>query len=259
MSVSRYFGLPGCGKTTTLTRIAYKALRSRKYKNVYTNVHLEMPGVTYVPFDVLGQFELRECIVLIDEATVFIGDRDYKTLARERLQYFLEHRHHYCDIVLFSQDADGVDKKVRSITDRMYWVRKGIFLGHWVTTIYRIPYKVIFPKEDSGGEAVGQILMGYVKPGLLARLFADRYFRKPYYKYFDSWEVEQLKPLPKEFKAIPGSINDDLWFFSWFFKTSILLCWSKKYQKQLRKAQRLSDHRSGAASSLRPVSSMTIL
>ena len=54
MAVSRYFGLPGCGKTTTLAMLAYKARCSCRYKHIYCNVDLALDGVTYVPFDVLG-------------------------------------------------------------------------------------------------------------------------------------------------------------------------------------------------------------
>ncbi len=137
MSVSRYFGLPGCGKTTTLAMLAYKAARSGKYEHIYSNVHLEMPGVTYIPFSALGQWELRDCLILIDEAMVYCGDRDYKSFDKSRLEFFVMHRHHYCDIVLFSQEADGVDKKIRSISADMYYVKKGLLLGNWITTIYK--------------------------------------------------------------------------------------------------------------------------
>ena len=40
--LSLYFGLPGCGKTTMLTSLAYKASFSKKspYKHIYGNISL---------------------------------------------------------------------------------------------------------------------------------------------------------------------------------------------------------------------------
>ena len=48
MAVYLYFGLPGCGKTTMLTKIALQYSDLKKYENIYTNVRLSVPNVTYV-------------------------------------------------------------------------------------------------------------------------------------------------------------------------------------------------------------------
>lgn len=223
MAVSRYFGLPGCGKTTTLAMLALNAIKSGKYKNVYCNVYLNIPGVTYIDFDCYGRYELRDCLILLDEAMVYMGDRDYKNFTKERLEYSVMHRHHFADVVLFSQEADGIDKKMRSITADMFYVKKGLFLGKWVSTIYKIPYGIVWPDSNSNGENLGKIIMGYMKPSLLAKLFARRIWRPKYYKYFDSWEVDQLPALPSKYKAIPGRIENERWFSAWCIKSFILL------------------------------------
>lgn len=224
MAVSRYFGLPGCGKTTTLTMLALNAVRSGKYKFVFCNVHLNIPGVTFIEFDVLGKYMLRDCLILIDEAMVNCGDRDYKNFGKEKLKTFVEHRHAHMDIVLFSQEPDGIDKKIRSITDRMYYVKKGLILGKWISTIYKIPYKLIWPSEKSGGENVGKILMGYVKPPLISVLFAQRVYRPKYYKYFDSWELDwDLPDLPSSYRPYQIPPQERKIMKPWFSKTFILL------------------------------------
>lgn len=206
MAVSRYFGLPGCGKTTTFTWLALDGVSSMNYDHVYGNVHLTVPGYTYIPFDVLGTYRLDHCLILIDEAMVECGDRDHQNFSKEKLQYFVMHRHYHCDIVLFSQEPDGVDKKIRSITDNMFYVRKGIFTGYWFSTIIKIPYGIVWPTENSNGENLGKIVMGYKKPPLFASLFAKRLYRPKYYPYFNSWEVEDdLKPLPAKYK--PNSVD----------------------------------------------------
>lgn len=197
MAISRYFGLPGCGKTTVLTMLACRGVKDPRYQHVYGNVHLNIPGYTYVPFDCFGVYDMTDCLLLIDEATIECGDRDYKSFPKEKLARFMMHRHDNMDIALFSQSPDGTDKKIRDITDRMFYIKKGLILGKWISTIYRVPYKVIWPSaENNGGENVGRILMGYVKPGFLHVLLAYRMIRKPYYKYFDSWERTPLPQLP---------------------------------------------------------------
>lgn len=201
MAVIRYFGLPGCGKTTKVTDIALKAVRSNKYENVYCNVHLAVPGVTYLPFDILGVYDIKNACVIIDEAMVNCGDRDFKGFGKEKLWFFVEHRHMSCDVYLFSQEPDGIDKKIRSLTDRMYYIKKGLLLGNWISTIYWIPYGIVWPDENSNGENLGRIVMGYMKPPWILSLFAERLFRPALYKYFDSWEIDKiLPPLPALYK-----------------------------------------------------------
>ena len=195
--ISRVFGLPGSGKTTMLAMWALQAVKSGKYKHVYANVHLTIEGVAYVPFDMFGTYEMRDCIYFVDEATINCGDRDWKGFSKAKIKYMMEHRHHYCDVVFFSQEADGMDKKIRSITDRVYYVYKGFWMGHWVSKAVKVPYTICWPdgKNDSG-ENAGRILMGYVRPPLLNRIFAKWIYRKKYYPYFDSWECERLPDLP---------------------------------------------------------------
>ena len=226
MSVSRYFGLPGCGKTTTLTALALKACRSGKYKHIYSNVGIAVHGVTCVPFDVFGVYELRDCLFLVDEAMVVCGDRDHKNFGREKLKEFVMHRHKDCDIVLFS------------ITDRMYYVKKGLILGKWITTIYRIPYDVMFPGDKGGGDNIGAIIMGYKQPSILSRLFAKRMYRPQYYKYFDSWENDELPPLPEEYQPYVDPEHRNARIRPYLHKTTILLRSFRRYKRSLRKSNR---------------------
>lgn len=235
MAVSRYFGLPGCGKTTVLTMLALKAVRSGKYRNVYTNVmNLKVHGVTYVPFELFGEYEFRECLILVDEAMVECGDRDFKSFGKEKIQAFVMHRHKYSDIVLFSQEPDGIDKKIRSITDRMYYIKKGLLTGRWISAIYKIPYDIVWPSENSNGENLGKIVMGYKKPPLLATLFAKRIYRPKYYPYFDSWEDVPLKPIPTKYKPYSDPQHHPALILPYCTKTFILLRSVKRYRRKTK-------------------------
>lgn len=206
MAVSLYFGLPGAGKTTMMVYRAIKAKQSGRYQNIYCNVRIKVPGVTYIDNDCIGKYDLNNCLILIDEATLFADNRAYKSFDAGKLLYFLEHRHFKADIILFTQQWDGVDKKIRVITDRVYYVYKGIFLGRWFTRCYRIPYGIIIPSgKKSDGEKLGDIIQGYCKPHLIVRLLSPWLFRPAYYKYFDSWERPYLPPLPERYKPYQKS------------------------------------------------------
>lgn len=196
MSVSLYFGLPGAGKTTVMCKLMYKAIKGKRYKNVYCNVITTIPGVTYIDNDCIGKYDLSNCLLCIDEATLFADSRSYKSFSQDKISYFLYHRHYNADIVLFTQQWDGVDRKIRVITDRVYYIYKGAFLGRWFTRGYRVPYGIIIPDRKSETEKLGEIVQGYCKPGLLQRLFGLWVFRPRYYKYFDSWDRPPLPPLP---------------------------------------------------------------
>lgn len=210
MAVSLFFGLPGCGKTTILTMLAFQALKSKKYKHVYTNVELLIPGVTYIDNDAIGKYELEHALILIDEATLYADNRDYASFSKSKITYFLEHRHFNVDIYLFTQQWDGVDRKIRVITDRVYYVYKSVLFGWFLSEYYRIPYGVIIPDPKDGNQKLGEIIQGYCKPNLLIRLFSHKCFRPAYYKYFDSWtRPKGFSPLPSYYQPHGEFVDSD--------------------------------------------------
>lgn len=202
MSVSLYFGLPGAGKTTMLCYLADKALKEKKYQHIYCNIHLRMNGVTYIDNTCIGKYALRNCLILIDEGTLFADSRQHKTFDIGKMTYFLEHRHFKADVVLFTQQWDSLDRRIRVITDRVYYVYKDKLLGHWFTRCYQIPYGIIIPdpKKD-GTEKLGEIIQGYCKPSFIVRLFSPWLYRPKYYKYFDSWEEPYFPELPETYRV----------------------------------------------------------
>lgn len=194
--VSLFFGLPGCGKTTLLTKFALNAVKRNRYRHVYSNIDLNIDGVERIVNSDVGRYNLHHCLILIDEATLFAFSRNYKSIEFSLIQYMVEHRHFKADVFFFSQSWDSLDKVIRTITDRVFFVYKGFWFRNW-TYYYRIPYKIMFPDDKKGNSRVGEIVQGYVKPPFLVRLFKGRMRRPKYYKYFDSFCTYELPELPK--------------------------------------------------------------
>lgn len=201
--VSLYFGLPGCGKTTILTSIAYKyAKKCKPYKHIYSNIDILVPGVVCIDNECIGVYDLSDSLILIDEATLFADSRDFKNFDKDKLYFFNMHRHFNTDIVLFTQRWDAVDLKIRTITDRVYYCFKTPILGNLfhISQYYRIPYGIIIPDKKDNTQKLGEIIQGYCKPNFLVRLLSHKVYRPKYYPYFDSWEHKSMPELPLKYK-----------------------------------------------------------
>lgn len=205
--VCLFFGLPGAGKTTVLTSLALKHSQPYStYKHVYHNVKsLRVPGATYIDNECIGKYDLSYSLILIDEAQLFADNRDYKSFSSELKEFFFGHRHEHVDIYLFSQQWDSLDKKIRSITDRVYYVYKTKLTGFLFSNYYRIPYDIIIPDPKRNQQSLGEIIQGYCKPPVLVRIFGTkRLYRPKYYPYFDSFEVWTKRPvLPEAYTREP--------------------------------------------------------
>lgn len=205
--VCLYFGLPGAGKTTCLTFHALLYAKPfSKYKHVYHNVKsLKVPGSTYIDNSCIGKYDLSNSLILIDEAQLFADNRDYKSFPKELKEFFFMHRHLNCDIFLYSQQWDSLDRKIRSITDRVYYIYKSKVSGLVFSKYYRIPYGIIIPDPKKNQQSLGEIIQGYCKPSIMVRLFATKWlFRPKYYPYFDSFEKPTIyEPLPDTYKKTP--------------------------------------------------------
>lgn len=209
--ISLYFGLPGSGKTTVLTKLALDAARDphAKYKHIYHNVKsLKVPGTTYIDNECIGKYDLSDGLLLIDEAALFAGNRDYKNFGKKRLEFFVMHRHQFLDIAVFLQRWDGLDLQIRAITDRVFYVYKTVLSEMFgYSRYYKIPYGIIIPdpKKNTGSSKLGEIIQGYCKPSLLYRLFFTVHVkRKKYYKYFNSFEKLTIyEPLPAKYVTLP--------------------------------------------------------
>lgn len=204
MAIKLFFGLPGCGKTTTAAHLCYKFSRVTNprspYDHVYCNFEINCPGVTIIDNDVIGQYLICDAALLIDEALLFANSRDYKNFSKHLLKFMTQHRHFDCDVYFFSQRYNGLDLNIRALTDEVNYIKKPFLIGKWFSFIYRIPYKIIFP--DGKSSKFGEIIEGYSKPSLFENIFCRKLFRPTYYGCFDTKERYNLPPLPSTYQPL---------------------------------------------------------
>lgn len=200
MAISLYFGLPGCGKTSLATQLcvdeSYKIkMGQSRYSCVITNVPINCEGVYYCEdFSWFGQHYVQGALYVIDEATLLFDSRQYKVFATGLVKGFVLHRHTKNDIVVLVQIWNRIDKTIRDICDRVYFVHKGVLFKS-ISYINHIPYRILFP--DEGSNNCGDIIMGYQKCSFFQRLFSKRLYRPYYYGYYDTyWIPEDMTPLP---------------------------------------------------------------
>ena len=196
------FGKKGAGKTTYLTKLAYKY--NKKGIPVYCNT--EIPG-TFL-FDAakdVGFVKFPEgSVIMIDEVSLIWDNRNFKSFKPEVDRFFRLQRHHKNIVYLFSQTFD-VDLKIRNQCDKMYLLQN--YFG-WLSYAKEIKRKltVVHPSENVEARITDDL---EIPPFWLA-LFGARelIFVPKWSKYFDSHLIE--KPLPeKEFVYQPYKDGKD--------------------------------------------------
>lgn len=121
--LSIYFGVPGSGKTTFA---AYLARRDMKYGlNVWSNVPIT-GAYMLDPKGDIGSYMISDGRVIIDEAGIEYNNRDFKEFGKKSLYFYKYHRHYELAIDIFSQGFDDMDKKLRTLAQRLYVVKKSI-------------------------------------------------------------------------------------------------------------------------------------
>lgn len=189
-SVNLYFGSPGCGKTTFLVSDSFK-YKKMGY-DVYTNIFLN--HTKYFDKSYLGKYEFPpKSILLFDEGSLNgFDNRDFKANFKDSnvLVYLKMIRHYKNKIVFYNQGYDELDKKIRTLCLRNWYVKK---IGPF-SMATKIDKKVEIDKETH------DIKDGYYKPSIFSIIFNRScvriIFRPWYYKYFDSYNKLDLGLIP---------------------------------------------------------------
>ena len=216
--IRMFFGSPGCGKTTLAVRSIVKMKKHEEkiekarrrpflhpftffcsllfppsfYRYYFTNFETSVcPSVSLAG---LGEWTFPpSSFVVVDESGIEFNNRSYKSLPRETIQFFKLHRHFKVDLDFFSQSWEDTDITVRRLADEYWHVRR---LGPF--TICRKIKKFVTVQEDTK-----QIIDGYEFKPIIKQFLpfpfhehtVSFFWRRPYYKYFNSFSVPDGVPV----------------------------------------------------------------
>lgn len=99
--------------------------------------------------------------IVLDEVHKWFGAREWNTTKNKRFaDYCSTHRHHGHDILLITQDINGLDSAVRRLVEWTYRYRKINFLGSMVSNKY-IEY--VYPQDSVTSAAMSRKTKTYDK------------------------------------------------------------------------------------------------
>lgn len=135
----QFIGIPGSGKSTVaayLVKKCNKWNRIRKFickKIFHIKNFTDRTAMSNVPIkgsyelvrSDIGNYLIHDSDLIIDEAGLEFGNRDFKSFTKNEMKFFKKHRHYRCNIYMFSQGFD-VDLKLRDLCTRLYLVEKSL-------------------------------------------------------------------------------------------------------------------------------------
>lgn len=195
--ITCYFGVPGCGKTTLLTKFAVQELKlikkgKSKYNAVYTNFYCK--GAKKVDFNDFKTHIVRNSLIIFDEITMDADNRKFKQFPDSIRDFFILHRHVGCDIIYATQSFEMVDLKIRQLTQELWYMSRSV-----IPILTHFTYAKRIYRQININEHTSDLTLGYRFCNLLEAFFVSNMkycLRKPYYKYFDSYEEGILGDRP---------------------------------------------------------------
>lgn len=193
-----WFGDKGCGKTTNLTRLAFKYMK--KGWPVFTNENI--PGTFKIDVNDIGQYEFpRKSLLLVDEGGIHYDNRNYKNFTEMQRDYYKLQRHYQNVVYIFSQTWD-IDVKLRVLTDEIYMLRGYFNCISWGKRIM-VKQEIVEATAESESRIVKNLkVMPIWIPG--SRIFV---WMPKYYKYFDSFAAPKLIKKTWEMTPFPEGVK----------------------------------------------------
>lgn len=151
-TLTTYFGRKGCGKSTTMQKLALQ--HKRKGWHVYADANsTDIKGVTFINCDEVWNADIKpHSVVLIDESVIKWNKRAWKDFPPEAQEWFICQRKHKVKVIMFS-NTFGVDSSIRDMTDYLIVCRKYLRIFMIGRKWYKIP--TVITAEESGREARG--------------------------------------------------------------------------------------------------------
>ena len=212
--IKGYFGVPGCGKSTTLVK-EYRKNR-KKYDNIYS-VNIKIDGVKEITKEDVRKYRFKNALILWDEITLDYDNRNFKEFTKEDKEFWLLHRHMGVDIIYATQNYENVDKKIRDLTIELWYMQKSVVpLCRGFTTTKRI-YRNININENTS-----ELTLGYRFCNRIEGIFVSNFkiiWRRKYYKYFNSFDELQLKERKQYEERNDNITNNIIGNFEWFNKS----------------------------------------
>lgn len=176
-----FVGLRGAGKSNLASALAQYWIK--KGKKVYSNFPIK--GTYEYDISDLGTYLIENCVLILDEAGIDMSNRkilekSMKGIKENNRKFWKLTRHYGIDnIYLFSQAFD-YDITLRRLCDAQY-ILSPSFFNNWTKITLLKQYWDVTEEGDSPC-----IKMEIVKfPHL-------RCYRKPWFKYYDSFTVDEL-------------------------------------------------------------------
>lgn len=164
------FGKKGSGKSTHLSKMAFRSLIKGKY--VYSTEHIEFDykNKHYSTIDInprkIYEYDFAEgSVILIDEVSLIWSNRDFAKMDKKVIEWFRYQRHYKVSCYLYSQSFD-IDKKLRDLTDDFQLVTK--FARVWSISRHMVRKPVIV---HPSAEAPARIDDDIIEDGLLLAPF----------------------------------------------------------------------------------------
>lgn len=191
------FGVPRVGKNTILTMIAQRELRlmrkgKSRYDHIYTDFYCK--GCEKFVYEDFREYKAYNSLFLIQEMGLDADGRHFKKFTDEERDWFVLHGHVCCDIIYATQDYSNVDKKIRDLTEELWYLTKSCvpFVRNFTvaTRIFR---------AININEMTSELINGYRFSTLLEKIFSRVRiicYRPMWYKYFDSHSEESLTDRP---------------------------------------------------------------
>lgn len=183
-SIHIVMGKTGIGKTT------YLALKAKDYIKKGIPVYSNVPIVGCYKIDAadLGKYDIRDCLLIIDEAGLSFNARDYKQFTKNLYGFFTLHRHYRIHCILSVQFWDRLDIVIRELVHRIFILQPSIF-NKQILKCVEVGNKIDI---DENGVIVQRF---HYIPSLFGGV--KYYIRRFAWSMFETHSVNNLPPFPK--------------------------------------------------------------